>query len=182
VREFAPVLHSYRVRHVVGDRYGGAWPKAAFANYGIEYRPAVKVKSEIYLALLPFINSRRCDLLDNQRTVSQLCALERSCGRNRDAVDHRRGVHDDMANCIAGAIDLLMARSADRLLLHDPIGLAPRLDAGLIDTVNNPVLGDAAAVAAAGPLVDPALHSPWEQINRETGMGGVISLAHLGLP
>jgi hypothetical protein len=42
------------------------------------------------------------------------------------------------------------------LLLHDPIALAPRLDAGLIDTISNPVLGEAAAVAAAGPSICPA--------------------------
>jgi hypothetical protein len=184
--EFTEVLRSYRIGLVRGDRYAGEWPRERFGQHGIEYRAAGKTKSEIYLALLPCINSRRVDLLDNQRCLSQLCGLERCTGRGRDSVDHRDGAHDDVANAVAGAVDLLMARSAtNSVLSYDPCGIAPRLDLGLIDTVNNPVLGEAAGIAAAGPAICPANYSPWDTdpaFRELGGRGGAgISLAHLGV-
>ena len=38
--EFAEVLKAYRVSTVMGDRYGGEWPREQFRKRGIEYRPA----------------------------------------------------------------------------------------------------------------------------------------------
>jgi hypothetical protein len=186
VSEFAEVLRSYKIGLVRGDKYAGEWPRERFGQHGIEYRACAKTKSESYLALLPCINSRRVDLLDNVRLINQLCSLERRTGRGRDSVDHRDGAHDDVANAVAGAIDVIFARSAERLLLHDPIGVVPRRDAGMIDAASNPTLGEAAAIAASGPSVCPANYSPWDTdpAFREPfgGGGGMpISLAHLGV-
>jgi hypothetical protein len=45
--------------------------------------------SDLYRELLPAINSRMVMLLDQPRSVSQLCSLERHVGRSgRDAIDH----------------------------------------------------------------------------------------------
>jgi hypothetical protein len=63
--EFAETLRRYRIMRVVGDRFGGAWPREQFRNRGVNYVPAKKSKSELYLDLLPCINSRACDLLDD---------------------------------------------------------------------------------------------------------------------
>ena len=109
VREFAGVLRSYRIGTVRGDRYGGEWPRERFQVHGIEYHAASQAKSELYVALLPALNSRRIELLDNPRLVVQLCGLERRVGRGgRDSIDHRPGAHDDVANAVAGAAVHLM--------------------------------------------------------------------------
>ena len=47
-----------------GDRYGGLWPAEQLAKFGISYEPSPLTKSELYGALLPLLNSRRIELLD----------------------------------------------------------------------------------------------------------------------
>jgi hypothetical protein len=64
VSEFAALLKSYGVTKVVGDRYAGEWPRERFSEHGIDYEPAAKPKSDLYRDLLPSINSRKVDLLD----------------------------------------------------------------------------------------------------------------------
>jgi len=109
VAEFSGVLKGYGVGTVRSDRYGGEWPRERLKVHGIECLPAGKPKSEIYLALLPAINSRRCDLLDNARLISQLCGLERRVARGgRDSIDHRPGAFDDVVNACAGALLLAL--------------------------------------------------------------------------
>jgi hypothetical protein len=107
VTEFAATLKSYRVSTVEGDRYAGEWPRERFKVHGIEYRVADMVRSELYLAFLPMLNSGRVDLLDNQRMVTQFVGLERRTSRaGKDTVDHAPGSHDDVANAVAGALVL----------------------------------------------------------------------------
>ncbi len=104
VAEFAAALKSYNLFTVTGDRYAGAWPAEAFSRFNITYTPADKNKSDIYGALLPLINSRRIDLVDNQKLINQLLSLERRVARGgRDSIDHPQGQHDDLANAVAGA-------------------------------------------------------------------------------
>ena len=111
VSEFADVLRCYRIETVRGDRYAGEWPREAFRKHGIDYRAAAKPKSEIYLSALPAINSRRVDLLDHPRIVTQFCSLERRTSRGgRDSIDHRPGAHDDTANAVAGALMIALER------------------------------------------------------------------------
>jgi hypothetical protein len=53
------------------------------------------------------INSRGVVLLDNDRMLRQLIGLERQTSRiGKDAVDHARGGHDDVAKAAAGALVL----------------------------------------------------------------------------
>jgi hypothetical protein len=118
VAEFADVLRSYRCGTVRGDRYAGEWPREAFRKRSIEYVTASKPKSEIYLSLLPAINSRRCDLLDNERVIAQLCGLERRTARGgRDTIDHRPGAHDDSCNSAGGAIVIALEANANAVPL-----------------------------------------------------------------
>jgi hypothetical protein len=65
--EFAEVLERYRVRVVVGDRYGGDWPAAAFKRHHIVYKPADRTRSEIYRDVLPLLTSGAVELLDDPR-------------------------------------------------------------------------------------------------------------------
>jgi hypothetical protein len=103
VSEFAELLKSYRVTSISGDRYAGEWPKERFRDHGISYEPAQKPKSDLYRDLLPAINSRKIDLLDHPRLLTQLVGLERRTARGgRDSIDHAPGAHDDLANAVAG--------------------------------------------------------------------------------
>jgi hypothetical protein len=101
--EFARLLKSYRVFKITGDRYAGEWPREQFSKFGIRYEATAKSKSEMYVDLLPLINSRQIDLLDHTKLVSQLCSLERRTARGgRDSIDHPPQGHDDLINAVAG--------------------------------------------------------------------------------
>jgi hypothetical protein len=103
VIEFAELLRAYRITKVVGDRFGGEWPRERFRERGISYEPAARAKSELYVTLLATLNSRRIELPDDKRLVTQLASLERRTARGgRDNIDHPPGAHDDVANCVAG--------------------------------------------------------------------------------
>src|SRR5258707_950432 len=92
-----------RWRRISRDRYAGEWPKERFRDHGISYEPAQKPKSDLYRDLLPAINSRKIDLLDHPRLLTQLVGLERRTARGgRDSIDHAPGAHDDLANAVAG--------------------------------------------------------------------------------
>jgi hypothetical protein len=73
-----------------------------------EHRRASKMtnsKLELYVDLLPLINSQAIDLLDHDRLVTQLMSLERRTSRGgRDSIDHAPGAHDDIANAVASAL------------------------------------------------------------------------------
>jgi hypothetical protein len=111
--ELSALLRSYRCSQVFGDRYAGEWPREAFRKHGVYYEPAEKSKSELYVDMLPWLNSRNVDLLDNDRLVQQLTGLERRTGRTgKDSIDHGPGGRDDLANAVAGALAMLDRRSS----------------------------------------------------------------------
>jgi hypothetical protein len=107
VAQFCLTLKAYGLTHVTGDRYAGEWVVSAFAEHGIIYEHSSLTRSEIYLDLLPRLNSGSVRLLDNKTLKSQLSNLERRTSRTgRDTVDHSPGAHDDLANAAAGALVL----------------------------------------------------------------------------
>jgi hypothetical protein len=110
IEEFAPLLRSYRVNKVVGDRWAGGFPPEAFQRCGIRYEPAKKVKSELYVDLLPLLNSGRITLPRNDRLVAQIVSLERTVvrGSGKETIDHPRDAHDDAATSVAGAAMLAL--------------------------------------------------------------------------
>ena len=106
-REFAEMFHRFKVTTVQADRYAGDWPKVQFKKYGIDVRPSKLTKSEIYLELMPLINSEQVELPNHKRLTAQLCGLERRTSRaGRDSIDHAPGGHDDIINSVAGAVVL----------------------------------------------------------------------------
>ena len=116
VAEFSALMKSYRVSKVSGDRYAGEWPRERFRDRDIGYEPAEKPKSDLYRDLLPLINAKRLDLIDDKRLQAQLCGLERKTSRaGKDSIDHMPGGHDDVANAVAGCASLLAASG----YLHD---------------------------------------------------------------
>ncbi|GAB9089157.1 hypothetical protein [Bradyrhizobium diazoefficiens] len=123
VQEMCDLLRSYRVSRVVGDRFGGDWPRESFRRFGVHYEIADRSRSDLYVALLPLINSRAVDLLDNDRLITQLALLERRATRGgKDAIDHAPGAHDDVANSVAGAC--VLATTAKRRRPGGPGGVA----------------------------------------------------------
>lgn len=112
VEEAAALLKSYGVSRVVGDRYAGEWPVEAFAAQGITYETSPLARSDLYLALLPAVNSGRVELLDLPELLRELRGLERRRGPSgRDRVDHRPGSHDDRANAVAGLVVVELAHA-----------------------------------------------------------------------
>jgi hypothetical protein len=84
---------------------------ASFRKRGIWYRSAERPKSDLYKELLPVVNSRRVELLDDAKLVAQLVSLERRVGRGgRDSIDHPPGMHDDVANAVAGVVDAVLQK------------------------------------------------------------------------
>lgn len=105
VTDFSALLKGYRINTVTGDRYAGEFPRELFRKQGIRYEVADRPRSDLYRDLLPLINSGLVELLDHQKAINQLCALERRTARSgKDSIDHGQGSHDDVINSVAGAI------------------------------------------------------------------------------
>jgi hypothetical protein len=110
-KELAAMFRSYKVTTVTADRYAGDWPKVQFKKHGINVKPTKLTKSEVYLELVPLINSERVELPNDKRLIAQLCGLERRTTRGgRDSIDHGPGGHDNLINSVAGA--LVLAQSS----------------------------------------------------------------------
>lgn len=119
VAEFSQVLKTYRISQVLGDRYAGEWCREPFQRAGIFYDQNARPKSDLYRDFLPLINSTACDLLDNERMVNQIASLDRRVGRSgKDIIDHPPGLHDDVANAVAGVITLTAAEASH--FTHNP--------------------------------------------------------------
>ncbi|MFT3792088.1 MAG: terminase family protein [Rudaea sp.] len=125
VDEFAHDLKRYGIRVVYGDRYAGEWPREQFAKRDIVYTVADMVRSDLYLNLLPLLNSGKARLLDNPRLAQQLIGLERRTARaGKDSIDHRRGSHDDLANAVAGVLCKASRRDPSQFLDGNVIGFS----------------------------------------------------------
>jgi hypothetical protein len=131
VAECTTVLRRFGITRVIGDRYAGEWPKARFAEHGIAFEQSARAKSDLYCDLLPLLNAKRVELLDNPRLAAQLVGLERRTARSgRDTVDHTPGAHDDLANVVAGVLvglDLdrrpALVRQSDMLDAGKPVNI-----------------------------------------------------------
>ena len=99
------MLHQYQVTEVVGDRFGGEFPRELFSQHGIAYVPSTRSKSDLYKELIPLVNAARVELLDLPLLRGQLLSLERKTARGgRDSIDHPPGAKDDVANSVAGVL------------------------------------------------------------------------------
>jgi hypothetical protein len=106
--EIAALCKSYSVAKVVGDNYAKEWPRERFRVHGLSYEASAKVKTVLYTEFLAILNSRRVELLDHPRLLSQLVSLERHTGPSgRDQITHPPNGHDDIANAVAGAVVLV---------------------------------------------------------------------------
>jgi hypothetical protein len=108
--EFATALKAYGLSKVVTDRYGMEWPVEQFRRFGIAAEQSAEPKGTLYVELLPYLNSARVELLDNDRAVNQICSLERRTGRGREIIDHPPNGFDDVANALAGIVNICAKR------------------------------------------------------------------------
>jgi hypothetical protein len=135
VAEFATLLKAYGVLAVRGDRYGGVWPRERFCVHGVDYQPSSKTTSDIYLELLPILNSNRAELLDHARLVMQLCQLERhAAGSGKDSIRHAPGSHDDVINAAAGAIVTALNAASQEVT---SVSSEADIDAGILAAVGH---------------------------------------------
>jgi hypothetical protein len=153
--ELVILLNSYGIRHIFGDHYAGSWPREQFSKRGVEYLCGDKPKSDLYRDLLPLLNSGTVVLPRSERLVNQLCGLERRTARSgKDSIDHGPGAnaHDDVANCVAGAVDCLAGA-----LLRRPGGVWFQCMEGRADQIEAKQWGREAAAAGSAPcLLGPA--------------------------
>jgi hypothetical protein len=116
IDEFIPLLKSYRIGKVTGDKWAGGFPPEAFQRGGIRYEPSKEPKSSLYRDALPLLNSGRITLPKNDRLFNQLVSLERHVARGgHDVIDHPQNMHDDAANAAMGAAVLAAAGGAYNL-------------------------------------------------------------------
>jgi hypothetical protein len=124
VAEFAATIKAYGLTHATADNYALNWPRERFAEHGIDVGTEPLPKSKLYLTLLPLLNSRRCELLDNPVLIKQLCNLQRHTAHGgQDSVDHPRGQHDDVVNAAALVLVALSRRAAQLVPLAPPVSI-----------------------------------------------------------
>jgi len=117
-----PLCKAYRISKVFGDNYAGELAKEPVRRVGIGYELAAKHKSQLYAdPFLGMLIARKIDLPHNERAINQICSLERSVQRSgRDQITHPTHGHDDVANAIAGAVEIARSASTYRLDVFDP--------------------------------------------------------------
>jgi hypothetical protein len=139
IQEKSRVLGQYHLRRVTCDKWGSGLAASVYKRSGITAEQNAKLKSEIYLDLLPLISAGRPRLLDEPTQLKELCALQRRVAwGGKESVDHPRGhFHDDAANALAGA--LVLAASARSPMVITPAAMAavrrrsPTLQRRLLD-------------------------------------------------
>jgi hypothetical protein len=86
--DYASTIKKYRCSQIFGDRYEGEWVVEGFRKYGVHYEECEQTRSELYLNILPLINSGGVALVDHERMMLQFVSLERKTSSVRDRVDH----------------------------------------------------------------------------------------------
>ena len=94
--EVAAMAREYEVSKVVGDNFsGGVWADLV-RKQGTTYEATKRTRSDIYSEFLPLANSDLVELLDHDRTIKQLLALERrTSAAGQDSIDHPKHGHGD---------------------------------------------------------------------------------------
>jgi hypothetical protein len=105
IAECCDLIKSSGQTEAEGDRYAPGFVDEQCRAHGITYRFSERDRSQLYLELLPLVNAQQVRLLDLPDLLRELRGLERRRGPSgRDKVDHRHGLHDDVANSCAGAV------------------------------------------------------------------------------
>jgi len=104
MNEVSALCHRYNVSTLVGDRWGGDFPRQMLRDRNVNYRISEKTTSDAYRALLPLLNSREVELPQHGKAIAQLASLQRrTSSSGKDRISHPSGQHDDLAAAIAVA-------------------------------------------------------------------------------
>jgi Terminase large subunit, ATPase domain len=119
-KDFAALCREYKITQVRGDRYSAEWVTTAFRDAGVNYKPADKNKSELYLEALPLFTRGAVSIPDIPPLLRELRLLERAVHRgSKDTVDHPRNGSDDFANALCGCAALAKSGSYVSWLFDD---------------------------------------------------------------
>lgn len=128
IAETAALLKSYRIRDVAGDKYAPGFVTEAFDQNGISYKYSELDRSQIYVECMPLLTSGRVRLIDNRKLVAQFASLERrTSAGGKDRVDHGVNGHDDIANSVAGVLQLVAGGQRDMVISDAAIATARRM-------------------------------------------------------
>lgn len=126
VAECAEILKPFGIGTVIGDAYGGEWPREQFREHAISYELSDKNRSELYLNLIPVVCSKRVEFLDNRKATEELRRLERRRGRSgKDSIDHPASGSDDLANALAGVVNVALAVASQGWRVLNSSGYIP---------------------------------------------------------
>jgi len=101
--EVAALARAYRCREVISDGFSSGYLRAELLRHGVGHRISEFDKSELYLATLPALTSKRVRLLDLKFLIDEFASLERRTGSaGHDKIDARG--HEDAANVVSGVI------------------------------------------------------------------------------
>jgi len=114
VEESVAVLNRYGISVIEGDRYGGECVSSSFQKQSVYYENSQLSKNDIYLESLPLFMQQRIELLDYPQQANELKGLERRTGKQKDSVDHAKGMHDDAANALCGSLVMVVRNEALR--------------------------------------------------------------------
>lgn len=105
MREVAELCAIYGVDTLVGDRWGGDFPREALRMAGVGYRVSDYTTSDAFVTLLPLMNSKEVELPRHDTLLKQLGALQRRpSSLGKDRIGHPANGHDDTAAAVAVAI------------------------------------------------------------------------------
>lgn len=123
-REVAALLETYGLTAAVADEYGAELARVMYREAGVALVSAPDNRSDTYLKLLPLLTTGRAELPPDPILRQELLGLQRRTrSGGRDAIDHRPGGHDDLANAVA-----LAAVAAARRPASDGIVAASHSD------------------------------------------------------
>jgi hypothetical protein len=98
-QEVMAVATAYGITHATGDHVGGEWHREPLRRAGLaSYERSPLAKSDLFLNMLPALNSGTIEMLDHEKLRRQLVGLERRATK----VVKAPGGHDDVANVVAG--------------------------------------------------------------------------------
>jgi hypothetical protein len=121
IARFAQVAKKYGATLIRGDDYAANFVVAEFQRHGISYvQPVLNDErwdtSRIFLESVTLMSGGHFRLLDNERLLRQLAALERRTrSGGRDSAGHGPGGHDDLS---VAAIGSLLFAHRDSCGLH----------------------------------------------------------------
>jgi hypothetical protein len=107
VRHFARIMKEYKINVVTGDAFAGQTHPRDFLEEGIRYVVRSTSASELYELLEPRLNAHVIQLPDQPAVIEELVGLVWKGSK----ITHENNSHDDHANVVALAVDLVLGKA-----------------------------------------------------------------------